>query len=152
MMNEFHFFDNEETRTIRIINTIGFLVYISSLIFGVYNMIKFRKHRSYPMGVFYVLTILNLSLRACYFIFAFFPKACFWAVTLSILPSSFSCSIGISQTMNYLVFGIRLDTYLMHKKSQKISPEIEEMGSRLERFTLFICTIFIIAIPISIVI
>ena len=112
-----HLFDNEETRTIKIINIIGFLVYISSLIFGVYNMIKFRRHRSYPMGVFYVLTILNLSLRACYFVFAFIPGACFWGVTLSILPSSFSSSIGISQTMNYLVFGIRLDTYLAHKKS-----------------------------------
>lgn len=116
-MEVIHLFDDEQTRTIRIINLIGFLIYTSSLIFGVYNMIKFRRHRSYPMGVFYVLTVLNLSLRAGYFVLSFFPSACFWAVTLSILPSSFSTSIGISQTMNYLVFAIRIDTYLAHKKS-----------------------------------
>ena len=116
-MEVIHLFDDEQTRTIRIINLIGFLIYTSSLSFGVYNMIKFRRHRSYPMGVFYVLTVLNLSLRAGYFVFTFFPSACFWGVTLSTLPSSFSTSIGISQTMNYLVFAIRIDTYLANKKS-----------------------------------
>ena len=95
-MNEvIQVFDDSESRTVNIINAVGFVIYTASLIFGVYNMIKFRRHRSYPMGVFYVLTILNLSLRAGYFA-ASFLTGCFWIVALSVLPSSFSSSIGVS--------------------------------------------------------
>ena len=96
MMNVINVFDDKQTRTVNIINAVGFVVYAGSLIFGVYNMIKFRRHRSYPMGVFYVLTILNLIFRGGYFALTFFPPQCFWIVALSVLPSSFSCSIGIS--------------------------------------------------------
>ena len=102
----------DQTRAMTIINTIGLIIYLSSLIFGLFNMIRFRRHRSYPMGVFYVLTVLNLSLRTVYFASQFFFRDCQLDLILTILPSSFSGSIGISQTMNYIVFSIRLSTYL----------------------------------------
>ena len=103
-----------------IINTVGFLVYLSSLIFGVYNIARFRRHRSFPMGLFYVLTLLNLSFRSAYFAFAFFTSACWVDIALTVLPGSFSGAIGISQLMNYIVLSIRLDTYLQHRDSQTI--------------------------------
>ena len=111
----------EQSKALVIINTIGLIIYIGSLSFGVYNMIRFRRHRSYPMGVFYVLTVLNLSLRSAYFIVKFFSSSCLLDLVLTVLPSSFSGSIGISQTMNYIVFSIRLNTYLQHKETATIS-------------------------------
>ena len=72
------------------------------------------------MGLFYVLTVLNLSMRSAYFAYAFFRQDCWFGIVLSVLPSSFSGSIGISQLMNYIVLSIRLDTYLQHRNNSII--------------------------------
>ena len=101
------------------------------------------------MGVFYVLTVLNLLTRMIYFAQGFFINRCYVEIVLSVIPSSFSASIGISQFMNYIVLSIRLDMYLQSRESGTRMPDAEERGHLLEIWTLIISTIFIVLIPVS---
>jgi len=54
--------------------------------------------------------------------------------------------------MNYLVLSIRLDTYITHRNKGTIEVETETRGQSREKITLILCTIIIIAIPLSIII
>ena len=91
------------------------LVFGSICIFAVYNTVKFYKHRSYALGLFYIFTVINLVIRTLYFIDSFFAETSYVNVVLLCSPAAFSCAIGLCQVMNYFVLYIRLNSYVRHR-------------------------------------
>ena len=100
----------------------GLLLFSLALAFGVYNSIKFWQHRSLPMGLFYILAILNLLCRVIFYGSIFVWENTYYDVFLFVGPSFLSCSVGISQFMSYLILIMKMDFYI---KIMKNRPEVE---------------------------
>ena len=121
--------------------------------FALYNTIKFYRHRSYSLGLFYVFMIVNLVIRTLYFFVGLFEENSYLNVILLCSPAAFSLSIGLCQAMNYVVLYIRLDSYAKHrekKHGEEISEEDLELTTKREMFATIIFTIIILAYPIII--
>lgn len=130
--------------------TIGFLIFGSLTVFAIYNTVKFYRHRSHSLGVFYVFTIINLVLRTAYFLVAFFTESYYINAVLLVSPGACSLSIALSQIMNYVVLYIRLDSYASHRaiKGAEITDEELKKADKRERIATSIFTFLIIAYPI----
>ena len=111
---------------------------------------KFYRHRSYALGLFYILTILNFISRIGFFITNFIDLDSYWNVVFLCAPASFSCAIGLCQIMNYSVLYIRLDSYAKHraKKGLELSEDDLDTTTKKEIVTTIIFTVFILAYPL----
>ena len=94
------------------VQVIGILTFMSVMVFVIYNIYKFYRHRSYILGLFYLFCIMNLLLRAGYFVADFYFQTSYWNVIFLCWPASMSCSLGLCQVMNYVVLYIRLVSYV----------------------------------------
>lgn len=94
-----------------VVYSIAVLIFGSMTVFAIYNVVKFYSHRSYALGLFYFLTILNLFIRTGYFAASFLNTENYLNVIFLCSPASMSLSIGLCQVMNYVVLYIRLDSY-----------------------------------------
>lgn len=97
------------------IQCIAICIFGAQITFAVFNAVKFYRHRSYALGLFYVLTISNFLFRMSFFVCNFILLNSYWNVVFLCLPASFSCAIGLCQIMNYSVLYIRLDSYAAHR-------------------------------------
>ena len=50
-----------------VVYSVAVCIFGSMTVFAIYNVIKFYNHRSYALGLFYILTIANLIIRTGYF-------------------------------------------------------------------------------------
>lgn len=135
------------------LNAGAVLIFGTTTAFAVYNMIKFYKHRSYALGIFYIFTVLNLISRCAFFSTIFFTETSYLTVVLMCSPANFSCAIGLCQIMNYVVLYIRLDSYESHRKMKRgdsISDEELNKTTVREKIALTALTLGIVAYPIII--
>ena len=132
-----------------VICSVAILFFSFELAFTLYNAIKFYRHRSYALGLFYILCILNFIIRMLFFVSNFFHNDSYWNVVFLCYPASFSCAIGVCQIMNYSVLYIRLDSYAKHraKKGDQIESEDLEKTTNKEYITTGIFTTVILAFP-----
>ena len=135
-----------------VIQSIAIFIFALQLAFTIYNAVKFYRHRSYALGLFYVLAIVNFVVRMMYYVQNFFATDSYWNVVFLCYPASFSCAIGVCQIMNYSVLYIRLDSYAKHraKKGDQIAEEDLERTTNKEYITTGVFTMIIFAFPIVI--
>lgn len=116
------------------------------------NMKKFYRHRSYSLGLFYCLTLINLVIRGFFFGSNFLTQSSYWNVVFLCSPAAFSCSIGLCQVMNYCVLYIRLDSYAKHRaiKGYEFQEDELESTSKKEIFVTIFFTSLITAYPVLI--
>ena len=98
-----------------IFDTLGALLFLFLGAFTIFNTVKFYRHRSYSLGIFYMFTILNCLLRASYFTLDFFYETKYIKAILLVSPGAISLSISMAQIMNYVILYIRLDSYASHR-------------------------------------
>ena len=103
------------------------LVFSSISVFAIYNTVKFYKHRSYALGLFYIFAVINLIIRTLYFVDSFFSETSYMNVVLLCSPAAFSCAIGLCQVMNYFVLYIRLNSYVKHREKEGENVEDQEI-------------------------
>ena len=110
-----------------ILYSVGILIFLTGSILTLVNVCKFNKHRSFPLGVFYTLMLIDFLIRLTYFALNFFYRTEFTDLFLLCLAPSISCSIGVCQIMNYVVLYNRLKTYetLRTKRDQEFEPDSE---------------------------
>lgn len=65
------------------------------VVFAISNMIKYYRHKSYALGLFYIFTIVNNLARVLYFLTCFLSETSYWNVVFMCFPASMSCSIGL---------------------------------------------------------
>ena len=133
---------------------VGIGIFSAVISFACYNMIKFYRHRSYILGLFYLMAIMNMLLRIAYFISGFFVETSYWNVIFLCWPASMSCSLGLCQVLNYIVLYIRLDSYVQHRarKGSEISDLELETVTKKEIIVNVIFTVLIVAYPAGIAI
>ena len=73
----------------------GLIIFLGATGFALFNVVKFYRHKSYALGLFYVLSIVNLILRSLYFVTCFFVEQSYFNVVFLCIPASFSASIGL---------------------------------------------------------
>mmetsp|Transcript_30791 Transcript_30791/g.38105 ORF Transcript_30791/g.38105 Transcript_30791/m.38105 type:complete len:153 (+) Transcript_30791:140-598(+) len=131
---------------------VAIVIYILQIAAAIYNAVKFYRHRSYALGLFYILCIVNFLFRMSFFIYNLFRVDSYWNVVFLCYPASFSCAIGLCQIMNYSVLYIRLDSYAKHRaiKGDEISAEDLEKTTKKEMLTTLVFTIGIISYPLVI--
>ena len=78
-----------------LIFSVAIVIFTGLCIFAIINMVKFYRHRSYALGLFYIFTIVNLILRALYFVSCFFTETSYYNVVFMCSPAAFSCAIGL---------------------------------------------------------
>ena len=129
---------------------VGISIFGAQIAFAVFNAIKFYRHRSYALGLFYILTIINFFCRMCFFITNFIAHDLYWNLICLALPASFSCAIGLCQIMNYTVLYIRLDSYANHraKKGLEVATADLDRTPQKELIMTVVFTIIILAYPL----
>jgi hypothetical protein len=134
-----------------VIQSVAICLFAMQSLFACYNMVKFYRHRSYSLGLFYILTLVNLTIRALFFGSNFLTQTSYWNVVFLCSPASLSCSIGLCQIMNYCVLYIRLDSYAKHRaiKGNEVQEEELEKTTRKEIIVTVLVTITIFAYPLS---
>ena len=58
-------------------------------------MIKYYRHRSYALGLFYIFTIVNNVVRVLYFCTCLLWETSYANVVFMCFPASMSCAIGL---------------------------------------------------------
>lgn len=115
-------------------------------------MVKFYRHRSYSLGIFYILTLMNLVIRSFFFGSNFLTQSSYWNVVFLCSPASLSCAIGLCQIMNYSVLYIRLDSYAKHRAIRGDQVQEDDMAktTKKEVFVTVLFTFLIVAFPVTI--
>ena len=107
--------------------SLGILTYLAGTIFAFINIFKFYKHRSFPLGMFYLLMIIDFGMRMSYYLLSFFYRESIYNLFIISLTPSISSSIGMCQIMNYVVLYHRLRSYekLRHHRDQDFIDETQ---------------------------
>lgn len=120
--------------------------------FGVFNVYKFRRHRTYSMGLFYFLALTTIVVRILYFtvllVYEYAPINYF----LTSLPGFISVSVGLSQLMNYTCLIIKLNLIIEERKAQSYSHTAEFASRRKEMLTQVGFTVLIVMMPLIFVV
>ena len=137
-----------------VIYVISILLFIFTMVFAILNVVKFYKHKSYALGIFYFFTIASNLVRLLFFIFNFYKENSYWNAVFLCFPASLTLSIGLSQIMNYFILYIRLRSYEEHraKKGGSLAPDEVNKASKKELIVTAIFTVLIFAYPILIII
>lgn len=95
--------------------TLGSLIYAGGLIFGLINIIRFRRHRTFSMGLFYISAASCLFFSTTYFIYLLVGSDVGICVLLFVLPQYLYCSVAASQLLTYALLSIRLNLYIFER-------------------------------------
>lgn len=131
--------------------TLSCVVYMGGLIFGIVNIIRFRRHRTFSMALFYVTATLCLFLAALYFFYLLVGNDQAIILFLFTFPQYLLCSVAASQLLTYALLSIRLNLYIFERqvRNQEQQQIMEALVIRKE-LVLSICfTIFIVGFPLA---
>lgn len=69
------------------------MIFLSTFLYGVMNIVQFWKFRTYSTGLYYIMAILNLSTRSSFFIVRFVYLKTYFKLLSIIIPGICSFSI-----------------------------------------------------------
>ena len=96
----------EVTHLMLALNTIGIVMFMAGFVFGLYNLMKFRRWLSFPMVLLYATAMMSLFSRVAYFSLNFVMIDTFYNLILIVLPIFLSLSVVLSQILIYIVLDI----------------------------------------------
>jgi len=108
-----------------IVTVVSLTAFTGAVGFCLSNAIRFWRLRTYHMGLFYVMALLNLLSRCAYFVLRFFKQGTYANFLLDIGPGVLDAGIIISQIMIYLIFHTEVSFYLQNRDEIVKSIEIK---------------------------
>jgi hypothetical protein len=103
-----------------ITNVICLMIFLSTLIYGVVNIVRFWKFKTYQTALFYLMAVFNLTTRSSFFIVRFIYFKTYFNLLSVIIPGICSLSVVISQTMIYTVLTLELSFYMTHRNNKQL--------------------------------
>jgi hypothetical protein len=94
-------------------NTILLAIFVAVIVYCFNNIRRFWRLRTYPIEMFYGMTLLNLGGRCAYFILKFFQVTTYWTLILLIVPEVFTLGVIISQIMIYTIMHSEITNYMV---------------------------------------
>ena len=110
-----------------IVLMLGALVFLLGLMFGIFNVVRFRRHRTYSLSLFYAVATVTLVLRLSYCIYCLLGEDFITVLWLVMLPNYFTSSVVVCQMNTYILLMLRLQLYVderdMKVEQAKISAK-----------------------------
>ena len=128
-------------------------MFILGASFGIYNMSRFKKYRTYSIMLFYSCAIVCLLSRTAYFVIRVIKPTTLLQIDLllTVLPSYVSISMIASQLLTYILLIFNLNSYFEEKKNLPNFDALQSEAKLIQRQRLatVVMSCYIIVLPVA---
>lgn len=119
-----------------LINTCSLVLFLAASMYGLNNIVRFWKLRTYQMGIFYAMAMSSLLTRSCFFVIRYLYDDTYTNLIFIILPGIFSLSVVLAQIMIYSILCIELTIYM-----QKICDKPMVVSAEMKKYNCWITSV-----------